>query len=320
MYRRLRYILVLLYFALMFAYSGTKAYLLVTRVRLVTPAAKGWDFTARGDRLYISHLEPDPLAAGLRIGDEIVALNDDPVLDWVQLDAFFEGLKIGSSYSITVARDEDREAYTLRTASPPLYWWAEALATGVTPLIFFFSGLALFLLMPYNKQAVLFALFLGAAADPPGLPLLYHPSWWLLIPVVTCVIILNIAVAVLLQFSLNFPERSSFLNRHPRWEWYIYLPMLLFMAPFRTIYVPMQLAQPARTPAFPFPQLLTAAIILNLLYLLATLLRLSTSYPFRSDRTQQTARHGSWLERRAPSLYHVVNHRRNRPSRSPGSY
>ena len=125
MYRRLRYILVLLYFALMFSYDGTNAYLLVTRARLVTSSRTGWGFTARSDRLYISHLEREGLAAGLRVGDEIVALNGYPENDPVELFKFFEGLKTDSSYDVTVARDGDRETYTLHTVSTPLYWWAD---------------------------------------------------------------------------------------------------------------------------------------------------------------------------------------------------
>lgn len=225
---RLRLTLVGLFFALMSVYVGVHGYFYVFSYPAGTP---GW-FVAQDDRVQIANNVPDNPASALRDGDEIVALNGQPFKNRLQWWAVFDQIVPGSLYTIVIRRDGQTQELTLRTI--PLPFWQSViiiLSFLVVPTIFFLTGVAVFLLRPNDKQALLLALMLGMFAS--GM-LLHRPSimleglpWWLLGAFIAAYAVMSVIPAVFLHFFLVFPERSPLLRRFPRFEYYLYLPRLL---------------------------------------------------------------------------------------------
>ena len=113
---RLRFILVGLFFALMFTYGGTNAYLALVELR--TSSERGWRVGMTGERMLISTVRHDSPVSVLRPGDEIVALNDQRVGNY-QLDEFFERAAPGRSYTLVIRRDGEPREFALQTERFP---------------------------------------------------------------------------------------------------------------------------------------------------------------------------------------------------------
>ncbi|MEP6705998.1 MAG: protein kinase [Pyrinomonadaceae bacterium] len=226
-----RVILVSLYFAVMFAYAAASAYIFFTQHSRTNIHAIGWTITPRDGRLFVSNVIQNGPAAALRIEDEIVALDDKSAQSSTQVIEFFKRVQPGASYTIIVRRAGQQEAFTLQTARPPLSWWADiVLECVLLPAIFLSTGLALFLLKPYDKQALILALLFGTLVS--AFPGTLNQPWWLAVLIqVGAFIDNNPSFPLFLHFCLVFPERSPLLKRYPRLEWYIYLPFLVFCTP-----------------------------------------------------------------------------------------
>jgi hypothetical protein len=243
MRKRLLFLSVVLYFAGMSVYAVASAYRTLTWDSRVHPLTRGWGFVTpprkfvnnfredveclRGsgnvrERRLVKSLWADGPATSLRIGDEVIALGDQPVEDCAQALVFFQHLPPEGVYTITVMRDGRHQAFTQRTARVPLYWWMKWILLGLAlPAIYIPTGFVLFLLRPFDKQVVLLGLFFGTAAG--WFPGMYGP-WWLAVLIFAGFIVHNAFVyPIFVHLCVNFPTPSPLLQRYPRLEWYIYL-------------------------------------------------------------------------------------------------
>lgn len=220
------------FFALMFFYVGVNIYFHALQIGSYT----GWRGESR-DRLhfYTTSVDPHGPTAALQPGDELIALNgispaqDINILEWP------DRVAPGTPFSITVRRNGQVLTYFGKTAA---YLPGQAqydrsdLVFQLICLLFLLIGLTVLLLKPDNLQAWLLSLMLGTFVGVGSISYPYSalPSF------VEFLIALAKFVALwffplFLVFFLNFPERSSLLQRFPRLEAWLYLPLCLFVLP-----------------------------------------------------------------------------------------
>jgi len=232
---RLRLTLVGCFFALMLVYVGVSGYFTVSY--FTASSDPGWQVMLDGRIQPYGRLSEVDVSA-LRDGDEIIALNGQEFKYARQYFETFARVPPGGSYTIVVRRDGLTKQLTLRTAPQPFWVQINAvLIQMVIPLTFLLTGLAVFLLRPNNKQAVLLALMLGmfGAALPPISFVIADVSGWLAVLLITAHLVGACFFAVTLHFFLIFPERLPILRRFPRLEYYLYPPFLLTVYPFVAI-------------------------------------------------------------------------------------
>lgn len=227
MNKRLRLIIVLLFFALMFTYAGLNAYQTLRLNRSYT----GWEAVSSGERVLIKRVFPNgPAASVLRDGDELIYFNGRPIRD--ASSAIITSLSPGTAYTLGVMREGQEHEFNLRTVPVPFSVWLTLFAlTALLPAIGLSTALTVFLLKPFDKQALLVALLFGVLVPP----LAFH--WFDGLPTLLVLVmyigpmITPIGFFIILHLFLVFPEPSPILQRWPRLEWYLYLPypLLFFM-------------------------------------------------------------------------------------------
>ena len=236
MTKRRRFILGNLFFALMFVYFGVSIYqhgIAVPRLA----SSRGWSAIEHRGRVLVVEVMPEGPATSLRVGDELVALNGTSYQRSFQYNAAFRRIAPHQSYTLTVRRNGRIEELTLqRQPEPPLF--PQLLSVFNFGLLiaasFLVTGFIVFLLKPYDKQALLLALTLGLfIAVPPGFGAIYAGLPWWLIGLMAAVraIAQSFFFPIFLHLFLVFPEDSPLVRRWPRVQWYIYLPCLLVLFP-----------------------------------------------------------------------------------------
>jgi sigma-B regulation protein RsbU (phosphoserine phosphatase) len=238
MTRRLQFVLVGLFFALLFVYSGASIYNTFTAVGPTSDM--GWVAEPLAGRVIIVRVRPEGPAAALREGDEIVAIDGQALRNRNQI-LDIERSYPGRTYTLTVGRDGQTLEVSLRTGNLRLSEPALLPAVlDVIKAIFLITGFAVFLLKPYDKQAVLLALMLGMffAAPQATVP----EGWAEAMPLWLVGVTLAVHIAslflwpVFFHFFLTFPETSPLLSRFPRLEYYLYLPHLITIFPYFAIF------------------------------------------------------------------------------------
>ena len=230
MTRRPQRILAGTLFALFFANGGVSVYR--SLASFGEASDPGWRISQRGGRVVVASVKPAGAASALRPGDEIVALNGEPVLGALQAE-FFERLPPGSHYAVAVRRDGEPLEFTLRTEPLALsLWMLQLMETFFIPAIFFATGFAVFLLRPDDKQALLLALMFGMFNGLIGYPAPRGLPWAVAVVMVVARAISSFFWPLFLHFFLIFPEPSPALRRFPRLEYYLYLPHLLLLLPY----------------------------------------------------------------------------------------
>jgi sigma-B regulation protein RsbU (phosphoserine phosphatase) len=233
MIRRLRLVLVGFFFAIVFVTVGATDYVTFSRLLGSDP---GWIPVAEDTRVLVDELRRNGPASALRNGDEILALNGQQVNSASQVLKAFRHTEPGSIYTITVRRDGQAQEFTLQTVPHPFRRWLEDIMVRLIMIPgFLLTGFAVFLLRPYDKQALLLALTFGMFGGTHG------PGWmilssgfpnWLTAIIVMAKIVSLFFPALFLHFFLVFPEPSPLLRRFPRLEYYLYLPYLLMAFPY----------------------------------------------------------------------------------------
>lgn len=228
--RRVRFMIGGLFFVVMFVYAGANAHQSLG----ARQSSSGWLMAERDGRLWVDYVSAEGAAAGaLRAQDEIVAINGREVRSyWQAFDVL--GLEPGSSYTLRVRREGEVREFALRTtALTPFTSLMRGLLTIIIPAIFLMVGLAVFVLKPYDKQALLLALMFGTfiPSESQFLPFSGYPSW-LVVMMVAGGFISTFFAPLLFHFFLVFPERSPLLRRFPRLEWLLYLPNFLVTVPY----------------------------------------------------------------------------------------
>ncbi len=251
MFRRYHTILVGIFFALIFVFCGVNAWEKLWLLKSVP----GWRVMPNNGRLVIEAVRPDGPANVLRPGDEIIALNGQPISDPSQVERFFRQAEAGQRYDLLVRRDGQEMLAGLRTAAVSLLTWLVLLTQLlVIPTISLLTGLALFLLKSHDKQATLLALMFGLMCTLFGQGHFSYLPFWLNVLLALAAVTTDLLGPVFLHFFLIFPEEreklSPALRRFPRLEWLIYLPVVLLIAPTSLIYYGLLLFAPARAESF----------------------------------------------------------------------
>jgi hypothetical protein len=222
---RLRTVLVLLLFALMFINTGVIVYSYLNHISVSSDA--GWQYIQQGERVFILSLPPDgPASSLLRRGDEIVALNGQPAQKLTPAQLEFYGVKPGT-YTITIRRDDQLHELSLQTVPFKLdIPWLQIILC--LPLVLLLTGLIVLLLRPDHKQAFLFALLMLTFPKGwiPGYLIADLPVWAGGV-VIAATNVTEFFLPVFVHFFLVFPQRSPLLRRFPRLEWLLYLPHVL---------------------------------------------------------------------------------------------
>jgi sigma-B regulation protein RsbU (phosphoserine phosphatase) len=139
-----------------------------------------------------------------------------------------------------VQRQGEIREFSLQTRKVPLLEILPNLTRHFFNLIFLATGLFVFILKPTDKQAILLALMLGlftgilnSSVDPLSITLQVY------VTIIRSVALLFLPI--FLHFFLIFPERLSLLDRFPRLERWLYLPVILVLYAFAPTRLPQSL-------------------------------------------------------------------------------
>ncbi|MDT7603576.1 MAG: phosphoserine phosphatase RsbU/P [Acidobacteriota bacterium] len=245
-----------LFFALMFTYTAVNAY----RLYLNRRGDDGWTSTSGVKGSWIVEVRPDGAAAGsLRVDDQLLSINGRAATNGDAINEAMRHVAPGEPYTMLVRSDgEAAREVTLRTRPAPLsVLVTQYLLRMLTPFSFLLTGFVVFLLKPFDKEALLLALTLALF---PALAAGYFAGFAGLAPALVVVLWAARVVAFafftifFLHFFLVFPESKGFttplLRRFPRLESRIYLALFV-VAPLGVALVMTQAGTlPALSPAW----------------------------------------------------------------------
>jgi len=217
-----------LFFALMFVFAGVNAY----QNYILLGGDPGWRSTQLDGRVIVAEVDTEGPAAALHIRDEVVAVNGRLLKHALQANDVLR-VPPESDYSISIRRNGQLLGFRLRTTPFPYISLAiYRLLYLILPAIFLMTGLAVFVLKPHDKQAVLLAMMFGMFIPEGPLTSFEGLPWLLVSMVVLGGVISNFWGPVFFHFFQIFPEHSPLLRRFPRLEFYLYLPYLILFLPY----------------------------------------------------------------------------------------
>jgi phosphoserine phosphatase RsbU/P len=233
MNRRLQFGLGAIFFALLLVYGGAR--LFKSFALLGMESDPGWVARQVGNQVLVDGYRNTDIAPWLRIGDEIVAINGQPIRHASDVVRIFHNVDPGRPYTVIARRSGIPFEVTLSSQAIPLVFWIiNGALSLVIPNIFLLTGLIVFLLKPDDKQALLLALMFGMftgaiyaiqpsyAGESPsmvGVMLAVHLASLFLWP-------------VFFHFFQIFPEPSPLIRKYPRLEGFLYLPQALTVLPY----------------------------------------------------------------------------------------
>jgi len=288
MAKRLLLILAGVLFFLLFVTFLANTY--YTFSRLATEGDPGWGVDNDTGRLRMQTFDAsNPAFSVLREGDEIIALNGQSYTrNGAQYYKAFHHAPPGALYTVAVRRSSGGQIreFTLHTTTTARWQWELVFLFTLISAVFLLTGIAIFLLRPGDKQALLLALILTGFGGLPNRDI-FAVSWLL---AVVLVIANNIAQLPLffLHFFLIFPQRSPLLRRFPRFEWWPYLTFLLFAFPFAAVSSYLYVTTPIEGyyPEKSFPLLYRLSNVFYLLCVVGGLVSLIVNY-LKADRTSK---------------------------------
>lgn len=281
MTRRLQLLLGGLFFALLFVFAGMNVYSALSAPPIQSDP--GWLASRVNNRVVIRQVSPDGAAFPLMPGDEIVSVNGRQITDLAQLALAFQEIYPDTYYSMVVRRGGQFQDYKLKAKNVSLSQTLLNPARIVIAAIFLITGFAVFLLKPFDKQAVLLALMFGMfIAAPsaaffqvsPGMPA------WLRVSVVAAYVGAIFFWPVFFHFFLIFPEPSPLLRRFPKLEYQLYIPHLLTIFPFLAVGNIVAAFAPASAARFRDKAIFlgVASFVMGVLYIAGGFLSLLVNY------------------------------------------
>src|SRR5262245_28821722 len=230
--KRLIVVLGGLFFAIQFLYAGTGIYR-----SLATPTSAsepGWEAADQDGRVFVTRVES--ASWELKPGDEVISVQGAQYKTSSELIRSLRQLEPGEQYTMIVRRDGQPWRLTLRTMAIPLLWIAPVRgAMAIILALFLITGLGVFVLKPYDRQALLLALMFGALTG--AIPLLSSadlPVWFAYVAFFTRMALL-FAAPIMFHFFLTFPETSPLIRRFPRFQLYLYVPYVVTFVPFAAL-------------------------------------------------------------------------------------
>src|SRR5581483_2159794 len=160
MTKRYQFILSAAFFGLLLIYAG--ALFIQSTVMLSRRSDPGWIASPIGEQIFVWRATSAEAAALLRPGDEVLAINNQPVASDLDIAEVFRRVEPATGYTIKIRR-AGRTADLMLAAQPiPTRTWIVGFALRIIiPNIFLLTGLVVFLLKPNYKQAQLLALMFG---------------------------------------------------------------------------------------------------------------------------------------------------------------
>ncbi|HEY0101390.1 MAG TPA: protein kinase [Pyrinomonadaceae bacterium] len=280
-----RTILVGIFFALVAAYTPASYSSWITLQHMLEE--RGWNAapSAPGGPELIVWVNASGPATDLQVGDEIIAINGQNVerSDY-RMENTFRRLNRDEAYTLTIRRDGELRDITLRRNHVSLLrrvFTSGAFSTLLSSAIFLLIGIAVFVVKPEDKQALLLSLWLVLMASAFSLPQPFEgTAWWYRALIVFGQATKVFAPSFLLHLFLVFPEPSPILKRWPRLERYLYLPTLLLSFLPITYMLILWAVDPEELIAFSlrYPWIGVISAILLPLTILLALLSLVLSY------------------------------------------
>jgi len=228
MKKRVRLMLGGLFFAVMFVFAGANAY----QTFQFRQSAPGWTMMKRDGRVIVEQVNQTGAATALRVGDEIISFNGRPLGSIREVNSLSRE-DVGYMYTLGVRRDGQTQEISLRTAPVSATTITfTTLLVAVIPAIFLTFGFAIFILKPFDNQALLAALMFGMFVPGGQYPSLDGlPGGIVAVMVIAMIVAEPFWAPLFLHFFLTFPERAAILRRFPRLEFGIYLPQILIALP-----------------------------------------------------------------------------------------
>lgn len=280
MRRRLKFTLGAIFFALLLVYGGARVF--KGFAALGMESDPGWVARQVGNQVRVDRFRNPELVESLRVGDEVVAINGQPIKQASEVVEIFHHLDPGTPYTLIIRRSGVLPFQTTLISQPiPLMFLiVNGTASLVIPNIFLLTGLIVFVLKPDDKQALLLALMFGMftaaifALDPTyagespsmvGVMLAVHLASLFLWP-------------VFFHFFQIFPEPSPLARRVPRLEVYLYLPQLLTIFPYWGMLNIVAAFAPEDARSFVYPAFTFITSVVAIGYIPAGLLSLLINY------------------------------------------
>lgn len=196
---------------------------------------RGWNASPRvpDGAEAVVQVDPAGAAAGvLQIGDEVIALNGEPVeYSDQKMESAYGRVPRGGAYALTVRRAGQTLDLTLRSRrAPPSAWlfYPWRLAVLFLTLVYLAVGFGVFALKPDNTQALVLALALTAWGSPfETVQLSGDMSVWLAVLFMAGAFAKPLALAFVLHLFLIFPEPIAIMRRRPWLAYLIYLPVVV---------------------------------------------------------------------------------------------
>lgn len=279
MRRNLRFILCATFFTFLLIYGGVRFYR--SFAQLGMESDPGWSPRKVGTSIQVGQLRGVERVAALRVGDEIVAINGEEVKRLSDIAEAFQEIDPATPYTLLVRRSG--LLLEVRATSKPIAlitWVVSGAWLLVIPNIFLLIGLVVFVLKPYDKQAILLALLFGMFAGTLfAINQNYVPDTVLMTYIVLTVHVTSLFLwPIFFHFFQIFPEPSPLVQRVPRLESYLYLPQLLTIFPYLGLLNLMAAFAPYDEPAFRIPALTLICVATAALYIIAGLLSLLFTY------------------------------------------
>jgi serine phosphatase RsbU (regulator of sigma subunit) len=229
MTKKLKLICGVLFFALMSANVGANFY--HSWAERTAYSQRGWEAKEVNGKPTIYTVDADGPAAVLRVGDEVVTLKVEPRDACPFLYRRECTVPPGTGYKLIIRRAGQEQEFDLVTAADPLSNLFRDFAFNLVSLIFVGVGLAVFLLKPDDKTALLLALMLGSFVGLFVGSTALLAKWAQVIAQLARLCGFAAFFPLFLHFFLLFPERGPLQRRFPRLEFWLYLPFLLLILP-----------------------------------------------------------------------------------------
>ena len=223
-------LLLLWAFTAQLTYSGFVIYTQVNSTKYLRVPFTTWEYSSR-----ISGLRPGYENSGLNIGDEVIALNGQPLRGIKQLDEIRFSLHPGDRLVVSVRRTSAGKTQTLNVPvvmhqyRPGAFGWATAICVSVLlPLSCLLVGFYIAFARPRDPLAWITMTMLASFGQ-----LGTAVSWaiwspWREILAVYHVILANSWPLWMVLFALYFPVPFAFLRKHSWLNWVLAAPSIFF--------------------------------------------------------------------------------------------
>src|SRR5262249_20114776 len=223
-----------IFFALLIVYGGQRLFRSVAVLQMKSDP--GFPLYQVINHVLVSDTPSQDADLALRPLDEVIAIEGQPVTSVYDVPRVFDRIEPDSLFTVSVRR-AGRVIQPITLVSRPIpmvNWVISGAARLLVPAVFLVTGLVVFLLKPYDKQALLLALMFGmfiGAIMAIGPSFGGEPSW--LVGVMLTINLSSLFLwPVFFHFFLIFPEPSPLLRRAPALEKWLYVPHLISIFPY----------------------------------------------------------------------------------------